>query len=461
MVQPLDFTLDVQDPLESVRRGLEFGQAQALRPELLERDRAAFERQQVEQEQDDVRFGQQNVLFEQGQQDRVTALADADRERQAAIEMRADLEVLSENPTAAGFAELSVKYPQIASELRQSWNLLDGQEKQSNLLFMGQLYSSIDSAIKSGDQGRSVTMMEERIEALNNTPGREEEAQRTQAYLEMFRADPETARTSVGVAMSVLGDGQFDALLGTGKSVSRSVPFKNGTILKVFNDGEREVTDPQGNVVTGADAARVMAEANEFETSVTGGRAESREAGTLTARAGLGGAAAGAVEAGKQAITKSGDLFDQFSKTRTSISNIQEAISAIDEGAKAGIIYRRIPDITKESAALQNALDRMGLDVISATTFGALSEGELRLAMETAAPRNLSAEDLRVWLQEKQTAQEKVASMLLDAAQFLGTPGNTLADWIENNRAAPTQGAGQPAALTPDEEADIFFGVNQ
>ena len=219
MVQPLDFTFKgVQDPLESVRRGLEFGQAQALRPELLERDRAAFERQGVEQQQADTRFGQGNVLFEQGQQDRQAALAAAEQDRQNALQMRADLEALTDNPSAAAYARLSTQYPEIAGELTQAWNLLDKSEQDSNLRFMGGLYSSIQSSIASGNDERTVTMLEDRIEALNNTTGREEEAQQTQAYLETFRADPESARTAVGVGLSVLGQGQFDQVLGDEKT---------------------------------------------------------------------------------------------------------------------------------------------------------------------------------------------------------------------------------------------------
>ena len=449
MVQPLDFTLNVSDPLESVRRGLEFGQAQALRPELLERDRAAFDRQGVEQQQADVRFGQQNALFAEGQQGRATARADADTQRQTAIQLQTDLGVLADNPTAEGFADIITRNPQIATEMNQAWQILDANQQQSTLLFMGEAFSSIKQSIKSGNGDRTVSMLENRIEALNNTPGREEESQQTQAYLEMFKADPESALVAVGVPLKVLGGTTFDSLLGKGPAVKSSEILSDGSTITILSTGETQVRNPEGSIVTGAEAARTVAVARQAAIDVTGGGASARAIAALEARVALGGEATATEAAAKQAVTKSGDLFDQFSKVRTSITNIQQAVDAINEGAKAGIVYRRIPDITKESATLKNALDKMGLDVISATTFGALSEGELRLAMETAAPRNLSAPDLRIWLLEKQTAQEKVASMLLDAAQFLGTPGNTLAKWIEQNLAGEqTPDAGvQPSGL--------------
>ena len=281
MVQPLDFTLNVQDPLEAVRRVTEFGQAQALRPELLARERANFERGQVEQQQADVRFGQGNVLFDQGQDDRGAILEDAERQRQNAIKMQADLEVLSEHPTAEGFAQIAIKYPSIAAEINQTWKTLDKDEQQSNLLFMGQIYSSIQSSIKSGNIDSATEMLKARIEALNNTPGREEEAAQTEAYLELLKTDPESAATAVGVAMSVLGDGQFDSVLGVGAAVSSSLKFQNGTVLTLFNDGTRKVTDPEGNVVEGPAAAKVMAQANDFETEVTTKRAGGRRGAVL------------------------------------------------------------------------------------------------------------------------------------------------------------------------------------
>ena len=49
-----------------------------------------------------------------------------------------------------------------------------------------------------------------------------------------------------------------------------------------------------------------------------------------------------------------------------------------------------MPSVTEASASLENAMNRMGLDVIGSVTFGALSEGEMRLAMDTAVPRGLA-----------------------------------------------------------------------
>ena len=63
---------------------------------------------------------------------------------------------------------------------------------------------------------------------------------------------------------------------------------------------------------------------------------------------------------------------------------------------------------------------------------------------------------LRKWLEEKRMAQEKASEALYNAAIYLGTPGNTLAGWLKEQRASgqssPPQdgasGASQPQGQT-------------
>jgi hypothetical protein len=152
-----------------------------------------------------------------------------------------------------------------------------------------------------------------------------------------------------------------------------------------------------------------------------------------------GGAAKAAIDLGEASIKAGVDAWSSYGKIQSSIANIDEAVSALDRGAQSGIVYNMLPNVTEASASLENAMNRMGLDVIGSVTFGALSEGEMRLAMETAAPRGLQPEQLRTWLLRKRDAQEKASAMLADAAQFLTVPGNTINKWIERNKAAKEQ----------------------
>jgi len=163
-----------------------------------------------------------------------------------------------------------------------------------------------------------------------------------------------------------------------------------------------------------------------------------------------------------QAIKKSGAAFDRLEKIGVAISNIDEGIRLIDEGASTGVIASRLPSIKKASIELDNLQKRLGLDVVSDTTFGALSESELSFALDSALPKNLSPPDLRDWLVRKKEAQQKLANYLGQVATFLGTPGNTVADFIELQKLnrlkseqqappqqspAPQQGTAAPANI--------------
>jgi hypothetical protein len=135
--------------------------------------------------------------------------------------------------------------------------------------------------------------------------------------------------------------------------------------------------------------------------------------------------------AGTQAIKESGNAWESLGKVNISIGNMTDAIAAIDAGAKSGPIEKYFPDIRASSVELNNIRNRMGLDVIGGVTFGALSKGELDLALSTALPTGLDEPKLRDWLVKKRTAQGKLAKYLSSAAIYLGKPGNTVSKWAE------------------------------
>jgi hypothetical protein len=130
--------------------------------------------------------------------------------------------------------------------------------------------------------------------------------------------------------------------------------------------------------------------------------------------------------------------FDSIGKTRRSISNIDNAIKALDNGANTGALQRFLPTITAASVELQQVRGQMGLDVIGAVTFGALSESELAFALNVALPDGLSGPRLRQWLVDKKAAQEKVIGNMNEAIQFL-SQGNTVADFVASKQGASNQ----------------------
>jgi hypothetical protein len=211
---------------------------------------------------------------------------------------------------------------------------------------------------------------------------------------------------------------KYDTSRDTIRSTQR---FLNGTYYVVTDAGPK-VYNPSGKLVTGDEAERVLAEANRFEI-------DNRALGV------------GLSEAQKLQQQYADNAFTKAEQISSSIGNIDEAIAAIDRGAERNVFMNLLPDITEQSASLTSALRRMGLDVISSVTFGALSESELNIAMATAYPPNASSQELRKFLVDRKNALQKLRKYTEEAAMFLSNPNNTRADWMEIVRGRRDQNA--------------------
>jgi len=91
-----------------------------------------------------------------------------------------------------------------------------------------------------------------------------------------------------------------------------------------------------------------------------------------------------------------------------------------------------LKSIVPASIELDNVQKRMGLDVIGDVTFGALSKGELDLALSTAMPTDLKPPELRAWLVKKRRAQRVFADYQMKAMIYLRAGGNII-DYIAEN----------------------------
>jgi len=124
-----------------------------------------------------------------------------------------------------------------------------------------------------------------------------------------------------------------------------------------------------------------------------------------------------------------------------------------------------LPDITSQSAQLTSALRRMGLDVISSVTFGALSENELNMAMATAYPENANEQQLREFLVDRKNSLTKLRKYTEDAAMFLNNPNNTRSDWMQivrdrRDQSAASQSGNPYMDMTIDQLNDVYLSFN-
>lgn len=150
--------------------------------------------------------------------------------------------------------------------------------------------------------------------------------------------------------------------------------------------------------------------------------------------------------------------FDVIQGIDKNIRNIDRAIEALNAGAGTGAIESRFfPSIKAASVALDQIQSELALDVVGATTFGALSEGELALARDVALPTKLDGPDLLIFLEDKKTAQLKLRAYYEEQIEFIDQ-GGTVAGFLREKRreTASTQAAEevQTEAEAPVEEFD-------
>jgi hypothetical protein len=438
MPAPFDYTLDVIDPVAAMQSGMAFGQNQRANEQAMVMNAQNMDLAQAQEGREQTAFEQQNLVFDQGQEDRRKA-------QEAAAAMQSDLAGLAAKIeggeySAQDFAAIAAKYPDLVDEMSKMWEGTTSERKAADV---SQLFQGV-SAIKAGRPDLAIQMLEERAVAAENS-GDQMEADIARATAAAIKANPAAGLTSLGLLLQTVDPDASLAVFGEGRRVQSTNAYANGTTVTVFSDGTKEVTDAAGTVLAGPDAQIAVDAAMASEADQRRANAEGATGGKLATEIELGTAAEAAKEAGKVSVAASKEAYDGLQKVRKNIANVQTAIDAIDNGAAAGAIEKYFPDITTASASLSNAMNQLGLDVIGSVTFGALSEGEMKLAMETAVPRNLDGPELREWLVQKKAAQEKAAAALREAAIYLGKPGNTLATYLEEQGITPAaDGSGSP-----------------
>lgn len=246
------------------------------------------------------------------------------------------------------------------------------------------------------------------------------------------------ANQATSMLMNLNQQQKADALanLPPEKNVQSSRNFSDGTSIILFEDGSRQVMSPDGRLLAGKAAQDQIRSAGEYETDLQGSRAGSR---------------AGATEAQKL-VPKA---FANIERINGLIPKLDRAIELVrDEGANVGFIASRLPSWNRSSIELDNIRNELGLDVVGSVTFGALSEGELALALNTALPTNMDGEGLIQWLERKKVAQQKLRDYLTEQAAFLAVPGRNIGDWLQEvERRAEVLGTPKGGEVDPTSDA--------
>jgi len=199
--------------------------------------------------------------------------------------------------------------------------------------------------------------------------------------------------------------------------VQSSKILDGGVVVTVMKDGTTRVLDASGSELEGDAREKAITIAEDRGSELQGKRAGERRAATV-------------------AVNTSLSAFDQVAKSRANISNLQEAKRlVVEEGANTGVIADKLPNWKDSTIALDTVKNELGLDVIGSVTFGALSQGELDLALRTALPTNKSEAGLVEWIDNKIEAQRKLQDYLYNQAIFLADGDKTIGDWLRSQKA--------------------------
>ena len=213
-------------------------------------------------------------------------------------------------------------------------------------------------------------------------------------------------------AKEILDQYRSDQGLGTDGNVQSSTALFGGGTMIVTRDGQFIVKDTNNRILKGQEAQDYIDASNAKKQKFDQETAAGKKLGQITAE-------------------KAGKIFDDIKVVNDSITNIDTAIGALDRGALSGFFENYLPNITQASADLTTAMNAMGLTTIAAATFGALSEAEMKFAIATSAPPDLSPGPLKEWLLKKRRTQLAARNALEQAAIYLSSSGNTLEGYLK------------------------------
>ena len=233
----------------------------------------------------------------------------------------------------------------------------------------------------------------------------------------------------------------------------KTTSFADGSALLIDTKGNAQLLTKDGSVISNIDQtgktnpeyARLLKEAIAsgvlYESTVARARAE-----------------------GKENVSQMDEASNKIDAANANILVLDEALAALDSGAGTGPIANMLPTIRSSSLRLREAQRKLGLNVVSETTFGALSAPELRLALETGLDLNLPEDQLREVIVKRKAAQEKLIDYFYEALDFLdSSETNTIAKFKlkkkqeqkAREKAQQNGGATTPPSSDEDEQYEV------
>jgi len=202
------------------------------------------------------------------------------------------------------------------------------------------------------------------------------------------------------------------------KTGANTKTYPNGLTISVFQDGSKRVSSPSGDILTGPEATEAIeaAQADEVE------QAQLTEFKTKSASA-----KAGMVQSTVNSILNVDSSLRNMARAKRALRT-----AMADNRSISGLLTQYFPDVSVEAAELRNARNALGLDVVGSVTFGALSKGELDLALSQGLPLGLNDPQLVEFIERREFAMKKYRQSLMEAARIYADPEKNFEDYLDS-----------------------------
>lgn len=158
MVQPINYMLDVANPVQTTLQGFNGG----------------------------LQLG---VAYA----DRQRALKQAEQEQLAKQQMQQDLSNLATNPSYEGFTNVMTKYPQLSENLKRAYDTMDDGQRKNTLSLASQSYA----ALANNQLDIAKQVLGNAATAFENS-GNKKDANTAKGYIKMIENNPSAAQVVLG-----------------------------------------------------------------------------------------------------------------------------------------------------------------------------------------------------------------------------------------------------------------------
>lgn len=160
-MDPINYSVDVQTPFQAALQGYQAG--------------AAIRNDQAQQQQQ-----QQALALQQQMQRDVAAVAN------------------NQNAGARDYAALTLKYPALKDQFKQSWDMVGKDQQGAKLDLMTRAYS----ALSTGRPDIAEQLMRDRAAAMRNSGAPEQDVKAQEMWADLIKTSPEQARHIGGLMLS-------------------------------------------------------------------------------------------------------------------------------------------------------------------------------------------------------------------------------------------------------------------